>query len=72
MAVGQMVSQFDEINATVIAKGFAAVRSDEELDRIEDQVCPHAQSLMGQVDVKTLLAGPWSLASSSDDPHVDA
>lgn len=57
------MSHFDEIDATVIAEGFIVGRCDEELDRIKDQVCPHARSLASRVDVRTLLTGPWTLAS---------
>jgi hypothetical protein len=35
-----MVSHFDEIDAAIIAEGYSADRSDEELDIIEEQVCP--------------------------------
>lgn len=58
MALEQMVSHFDEINAAVIAKGFAADRSDEELDLIEEQVCPHAKLITSCIIVKTLLTRP--------------
>lgn len=37
MALGQNVSHFDKIDADVIAAGFAATQSDEELDNIEEQ-----------------------------------
>jgi hypothetical protein len=37
-----MVSDFDKIDLAVIAKGFATSSSDEELDDIKEQVCPHA------------------------------
>jgi hypothetical protein len=37
-----MVSHFDEIDATVIADGYAVDRSDKEQDAIEEQVCPFA------------------------------
>jgi hypothetical protein len=35
-----MVSHFDEIDATIIAEGYAAGRSNEDLDAIEDEVRP--------------------------------
>jgi hypothetical protein len=57
LALGQMVSHFIEIDASVIAKGFTVGRN-EELDTIEDQVRPHARSLAERVDVKTLLSTP--------------
>lgn len=38
MALEQMVSHFDEIDATVIAEGFAVSRGDEELDDIEEKI----------------------------------
>lgn len=53
-----MVSHFDEIDAVMIVEGFTTGWSDEELDRIEDQVRPHARSLGGSVDVRTFLIGP--------------
>jgi hypothetical protein len=40
IALGQMVSHFDEIDAAIIAEGYSADRSDEELDIIEEQVRP--------------------------------
>jgi hypothetical protein len=60
LALGQMVSNFDEIDVGVIAVGFAACRSNEELDSIEEQVRPSARSLTNQADVKMLLTGPSS------------
>jgi hypothetical protein len=39
IALGQMVSHFDEIDA-IIVEGYTADRSDEELDVIEEQVHP--------------------------------
>jgi hypothetical protein len=70
LALGQMVSQFDEIDVAMIVEGFAVDRNDEELDVIEDQVRPHARALAERVDVKTLLTGPWSLASpAGGSPH---
>lgn len=38
--LGQMVYHFDEINATIIAEGYAVGQSDEELDTIEEHVHP--------------------------------
>jgi hypothetical protein len=64
LALGQMIFHFDEIDTGVIVEGFAADLSDEYLDTIEEQVCPHAQLLASQVDVKMLLRGP----SSSEMP----
>lgn len=55
MALRQMVSHFDKIDAAMIVEGFAASRSDEELDHIEEQVCPHARLIVSQVEVKFLL-----------------
>jgi hypothetical protein len=40
-----MVSHFDKIDAALIAEGFVVGRPDEELDAIEEQVCPHARLL---------------------------
>jgi hypothetical protein len=40
-----MVSHFDEIGADVITEGYTTGRSDEELNVIKEQVCPHAQSI---------------------------
>jgi hypothetical protein len=48
-----MVSHFDEIDAVMIAEGFAVSQSNEELDTIEDQVCLHAKVLAKREDVKT-------------------
>lgn len=42
VTLGRMVSHFDEIDATVIAEGYAADRSDKEQDAIEEQVRPFA------------------------------
>lgn len=42
MALGQIVSHFNEIGVTVITEGYATGRSEEELDTIEEQVCPYA------------------------------
>lgn len=67
-----MVSHFDEIDVVVIVEGFATSWSDEELDRTEDQVRPHARLLGGQVDVGTFLTGPWSLALPSGGPAANA
>jgi hypothetical protein len=72
MVLGKMISHFDEIDATVIAKGFVADRSSKELDSIEDQVRPHAWSLVGRVFVKALLTGSWSLASFAGDLPTNA
>lgn len=36
MALGEMISHFDEIDAAMIGEGFIADRSSEELDSIED------------------------------------
>lgn len=72
MALGQMVAHFDEIDASMITEGFTAGRSDEELFSIEDHVHPHARSLMGRVDVKALLTGSWSMASSAGIPPDNA
>lgn len=55
MALGQMVSHFGEIDAVVIVEGSAAGRSDEDLDYVEEQVRPHAQSIMRSVNTKFLL-----------------
>ena len=41
-----MVSQFDEIDAAVIAEDFTAGWSDKELDRIEEQVRSHARLIV--------------------------
>jgi hypothetical protein len=68
MALGQMVYHFDEIDDAVIIEGFAAGRSDKELDNIGEQVRPHARSIASWVDVKFLLIGPWSLEPSAGDP----
>ena len=40
LALGQMISSFDEIDAIGIIEGFFVGRSDEELDAIEVQVRP--------------------------------
>lgn len=55
MALGQMVSHFGENDAVVIVEGSAAGRSDDELDYVEEQVRPHAQSIMRCVNTKFLL-----------------
>lgn len=44
LALGQMVSHFDENDTGMITEGFAADWSDEELDNIEEKVRPHARS----------------------------
>lgn len=46
IAVGQMVSHSDEIDAAVIAEDFTAGWSDKELDRIEEQVRSHARLIV--------------------------
>lgn len=69
---GANVSHFDKIDATLIAEGYVVDQSDEELDRIKDQVRPHARSLVVRVDVKTLLTSPWSLALSIGNPPSNA
>lgn len=61
LALGQMIFHFDEIDTGVIVEGCATDLSDEYLDTIEEQVCPHARLLASQVDVKMLLRGPSSL-----------
>jgi hypothetical protein len=66
LALGQMVSHFDEIYAGVIAEAFAVRWSDEDLDAIEGQLHPHARLLASRVDVKMLLRGPSSLDPSPD------
>lgn len=38
IALGRMVSHFNEVDVVVVAEGFVYGRSDEELDIIEDQV----------------------------------
>jgi hypothetical protein len=53
-----MVSHFDDIDVVVIVDGYAADRSDEELDVNEEQVHPHAQSTASWVDVRSLLIAP--------------
>ncbi|PWZ52738.1 hypothetical protein Zm00014a_013615 [Zea mays] len=58
MALWQMVSHFDEIDVAVIAEGYTAGWSEEELDIIEEQVRPYARSLASWVDVKLLLTNP--------------
>ena len=45
MVLGQIVSHFDEIDASVITEGYATRQSKEELDAIEEQVHPYARSL---------------------------
>jgi hypothetical protein len=62
-----MVTDFNEIDIVVIADGFVASQSDEELDNIEEQVCPHARSIANRVNMKFLLTGPWSLELSAGD-----
>jgi hypothetical protein len=64
VAFGQMVPHFDEIDDVMITKSFAAGRSDDELDSIEEHAHPHARSIVGRVDVRFLLTDPWSLKSS--------
>jgi hypothetical protein len=56
-----MVSHFDEIYVVVIAESFATKRNDEELDHMEEQVRPHAWSIVRLVDSKFILTSPWSL-----------
>lgn len=58
IALGQMVSHFDEIDVIMIVEGYAAGWSEEELDAIEEQVSPHVCSLARQNDVKLLLTSP--------------
>lgn len=72
LALGKMVPHFDEIDAIVTTDDFTTNRSDEELDAIEDQDCPHARSLAERLGVKTLLTGPWSLASPVGDPPASS
>lgn len=60
LALGQMVSHFNEIDTCMIAKGFVTGQSDKDLVAIEEQVHPHACSLASRVDVKMLLRGPLS------------
>jgi hypothetical protein len=66
IALGQMVSHFDEIDAAMIAEGLAAGRSDEELYNIEEQVRPHARLTVSRVEAKILLTGLWSLKPPAD------
>lgn len=42
IALGRMVSHFDEVDIALIVEGFATDRIDEELHVNEDQVRPHA------------------------------
>lgn len=64
-----MVSYFDEIDTAVIVEGYAASRSDEELDTIENQVCPFAQSIASWIDVRSLLTDPLTKKPSASDPY---
>lgn len=66
LALGQMVSHFDEIDTVVIVEAFFVDRSDEELDAIDDQVhpCQSARRNGGREDP---AGRPWSLASSASD-----
>jgi hypothetical protein len=72
MVLGQMVSHFDEIDAAVIAEGYATGRSEEELDVIEEQVRPHARSLASRIDVKLLLTSSLSPEASAGGPSAPA
>jgi hypothetical protein len=49
-----MVSHFDEIDVVVITEGFAADRSNEELDNIEEQV-----PSLRLVNPESCLKGGW-------------
>lgn len=62
------VSHFDEIDAAVIAEGYAAGRSYEELDVIDEQVYPHAQSIASRDDVRPLLISPPTLEPFTSGP----
>lgn len=68
VALGQMVSHFDEIDTAVIVEGYAAGQSDEELDTIENQVRPFAQSIASWIDVRSLLTDPLTKKPSASDP----
>jgi hypothetical protein len=61
IVLGQMVSHFVKIGTIVITDDFTAERSDEEIDRIKEQVRPHARLIESRVDAKVLLTDPWSL-----------
>lgn len=65
MALRQMVAHFDEINAAMIEESFTTGRSNDELDCIEEHVHPHARLIVGWVNIRFLLMGPWSLESSA-------
>lgn len=69
LALWHMVSHFDEIDVVVIVKGHAASWSDKELDAIEEQIHPHAQSIVSRVDAKSLLSGVFHRPSAR--PHLD-
>jgi hypothetical protein len=60
LALGQMVSHFDEIDEVVIAEGFAVGQSNKELDAIEDQVRPDARLLTELM----LRPADWPLETS--------
>lgn len=63
--MGWMVSDIDEIDIALIAEGFTAGQSDEELDRIEEHVRPYTRSIVSPVNAKVLLTSPWSLHSAA-------
>ena len=59
MPLMQMVSHFDEIYQVMIAEGFVdgRSRSGEDMERIEDQVCPYGR-LVGRIKSAVLLRRP--------------
>ena len=57
MPLMQMVSHFDEIDQVMIAEDFVDGCSDEDMEWIEDQVCPYGR-LVGQIKSAVLLRRP--------------
>ncbi|WVZ71223.1 hypothetical protein U9M48_019835 [Paspalum notatum var. saurae] len=56
----EAVSHFRELRLVLapIAEGFAAGVADEEVERIEDEVRPHALMVSSHVDPPALLQNP--------------
>ena len=60
LSFSQAVSHFRELRSVPapIAEGFAAGVADEEVEKIEDEVRPHALMVSSHVDPQALLRNP--------------
>lgn len=57
LTLAQAVSHFGELHPVLapIAEGFAGDIPDDEVERIEDEVRPHAEVISSRVEPQTLL-----------------